>query len=86
MDGAKGARDEKRTWRTSQMDTHTLESVNEIHAIGLYDKCRARHRVKGKPSSRSSQMRKGMVPFAGCENVNRSKRRVKIWISDLSRL
>ncbi|KAH9060742.1 hypothetical protein EDB87DRAFT_1576689 [Lactarius vividus] len=67
-----GARVEKRTWRT-----HTLESVNEIHAIGLYDKCRARYRVKGKPSSRSFQMRKGMAPFAGCENVNRWKRRVK---------
>ena len=48
--------------------TYTLESVNEIHIIGLYDKCRPRHRVKGKPSSRSSQMRKGMAPFAGCEN------------------
>jgi hypothetical protein len=58
-----GARVEKRyvAWRT------TLESVNEIHAIGLYDKCPARYRVKEKPSSRSSQMRKGMVPFAGCE-------------------
>lgn len=65
------ARFEKRyvAWRTS---TRTLESVNEIHTIGLYDKCPARHRVKEKPSSRSSQMRKGMVPFAGCEHVNRS--------------
>jgi hypothetical protein len=24
----------------------TLESVNEIHAFGLYDKCRTRHREK----------------------------------------
>ncbi|KAH9177084.1 hypothetical protein EDB89DRAFT_1902786 [Lactarius sanguifluus] len=81
MDGAKG-----HGLRSVRGDT--LESVNEIHAIGLYDKCRARHRVKGKPSSRSSQMRKGMVPFAGCEYVNRWKRRVKskIWILDLSRL
>ena len=52
----------------SQMRTLTLESVNEIYVIGLYDKCRTRHRVNGKPSSRSYQMRKGMVSFAGCEN------------------
>ena len=30
----------------SQMRTLTLESVNEIYVIGLYDKCRTRHRVK----------------------------------------
>ncbi|KAF8272405.1 hypothetical protein EI94DRAFT_1718567 [Lactarius quietus] len=46
MEGVRGE-------RAKRACTQALESENEIHAIGLYDKCRARHRVKGKPSSRS---------------------------------
>jgi hypothetical protein len=51
-----------------QDKTATFESVNEIHAFGLYDKRRTRHRG-GKPGSRSFPMRKGMRSFAGCESL-----------------
>lgn len=46
----------------------TLESVNEIHAFGLHDKRRTRHKER-RESSRSFPMRKGMGPFAGCESL-----------------
>ena len=49
MDGAKARGLWWEPWKSEVQDkAATLESVNEIHAFGLYDKRRTRHRERGE--------------------------------------